>query len=121
MERYGRGVVLKGSLKPLRGAYYDWNNGKPFITWSVPQGLSSLLHELGHHRLRHDRVPENEGIILIDSIAEEAEAWLWAEERAWRHDIKFDRAGADKWFETYCTQHWKKGVVAIQWRRRSAP
>lgn len=118
MERYGRGVELQGALKALRGSYYDWNEGKPIVTWSIPQGLPCLLHELGHHRLKHDRVKENKGIILIDTIAEEAEAWLWAEERAQRHDIKFDYAMADKWFESYCTQRWKKGIVTIQWRRK---
>ena len=118
MERYGRGVVLKGCMKPLKGAYYDWNEGKPSISWNVSQGLNALLHELGHHRLKHDRLELRKKGVHIDEILEEAEAWLWAEERAYRHDIPLDYADADKWFESYCNYHWKKGVVAIQWRRK---
>ena len=118
MERYGRGVELKGSMKPLKGAYYDWNEGKPSVSWNVTQGVHALLHELGHHRLKHDRLELRGKGIHIDEIAEEAEAWLWAEERAYRHDIPFDYADADKWFETYCNRHWKKGIVTIRWRRK---
>ena len=118
MERYGRGVELKGCMKPLKGSYYEWNEGKPVVTWSVSQGLGALLHELGHHRLRHDRLELRGKGVHIDEALEEAEAWLWAEERAYRHDIKFDYPDADKWFESYCNYHWKKGVVVIQWRRK---
>ena len=116
MERYGRGVELRGTLSSHRETCYAWNDGKPYIQWAVTHGLASLLHELGHHRLRHDRLGEFKGIVRVDELAEEAEAWLWAEERARRHEVKIDYKLADKWFETYCKGRRKEGVVLINWR-----
>ena len=117
MDKYGQGVELRGTTKPLRNATYDWNDGSPYLLWSYSQPLACLLHEIGHHRLRHDRLPvDAKGVVHIDEIAEEAAAWLWAEERARRHEVAFPYGLAEKWFETYCKGRRKKGIVLINWR-----
>jgi len=62
---------------------YEWRDQKPLIIWRPTSGLMVLLHEIGHHRLKH-RCNERRELL------EEAEAWLWAERRAKIHGVRFD-------------------------------
>lgn len=78
------------------------------ILWTPLSGLSSLLHEIGHHRM------EGHGIAKtpMDELVNEAVAWRWAEWAARQENLWFDYSMADKCFATYAG----KAPLKIDWR-----
>lgn len=115
VRKYAPDVDFRVRLGPLKNAKMEWEkNGESLVlTWSVTQGMSTLLHELGHKRCKHDLTHQ-----APDDLLDEAEAWLWAEKRAHAHGIRFDYEGAEAWFETYARRRYKRGMVKIVWRYR---
>ena len=96
---------------------YDWQHGKSLIVWRPGSGLDTLLHELGHHRLRHRRETISNGEI----VAQEAAAWLWAERRARVLGVRFDYDDIDQLYnKAMRTVFWgkKRGSTnfSIDWR-----
>lgn len=83
------------------------------VLWRPSNGLTSLLHEIGHYRLRHfGPLHLERGLIAPTETVmwEEVCAWLWAERAARRHHVPFDYGQAERNFGTYCRQ------VRIAWR-----
>lgn len=90
---------------------YIYDKDEKTIQWAVGDGLTVLLHELGHHACRHRKIS------CCDSqeLEEEAEAWMWAEKWAYKHNIKFNYKRADRAFSNYqegrpnIVMNWKYG------------
>ena len=86
------------------------------VLWRPSHGLTGLLHEIGHYRLRHfGPLHLERGLIAPTEtvVWEEVTAWLWAERAARRHHTPFDYQQAERNFSTYCRQ------VRIAWRWRA--
>lgn len=80
------------------------------IVWLPENGLTSLLHEIGHHRLEGHGKPKSG----IDEIVNEAMAWRWAEWAAQQENLWFDYKIADTSFATYT----KAAPIKINWRKK---
>ena len=80
------------------------------IVWLPESGLTSLLHEIGHHRLEGHGKPKSD----MDEIVNEALAWRWAEWAAQQENLWFDYTMADRCFATYT----KRAPLKIDWRRK---
>lgn len=91
---------------------YESENGYFRITWRIPHNLETLLHEIGHHRLRH----RNPFASRTDELIAEAEAWLWAERKAKQHGITFDYETAEGAYAAYTWKGRARGPVIIDWR-----
>ncbi len=86
------------------------------VSWDPSKGLTTLLHEIGHYRLRHWGRAQLERELVAPTAAivmAEVAAWLWAEKAARRHRIVFDYGEAERAFGTYSRQ------VRIAWRHRT--
>ena len=71
----------------------------PYIVFDPREGLTTLLHELGHWATRK-QAEECKSV-----IEEEAIAWGWAEKTARRENLWFDYRKADEKFGSYAEQH----------------
>ena len=132
VRRYAPGVRLDARQLGGRmaGAWYDHARPDKEIRWGVADGLTVLLHEIGHYRLYHiitsvtysvhksnkkigrkaRPVAENGPLMW-----EEVTAWLWAEEEAKKLGIVFDYTLAEHYFNKK-KWHRKRPLVAINWR-----
>ncbi len=92
--------------------------GPEDIQWCPAQGLTKLLHEIGHYRMSPRRLAVEGNIDRANEVAEEARAWAWAEWCARQEGIWFDHRMANENFETYV--HGGKAKVylplRIKWR-----
>lgn len=80
------------------------------IVWLPEGGLTSLLHEIGHHRLEgHGKAKSD-----MDEIVNEALAWRWAEWAAQQENLWFDYKTADSSFATYT----RSAPIKINWRKK---
>jgi hypothetical protein len=115
MSRYAPSLVLRRKLAPS-GSYYTGDEPeRPVrIQWWTGDGLTTLLHELGHHVLRH-----NQKVSWRAEIMEEVEAWLWAEKTARLEKIDFDYKMAEESFAGYFTSAKRRQAVSIIWRWRN--
>ena len=88
------------------------------IVWAPRDGLTSLLHEIGHHRLE-GHAPPGAG---LEVLREEAAAWVWAEWAAWQECLWFDYAYAARCFAGHVTSYAKETgrefPIRLDWRRR---
>lgn len=123
LHRYhARSIPFEVRLRPIDSTYNYGPNFKKLpkkerriaekghsIHWAVNDGLSVLLHELGHHACKHRR----DSCCDSARLEEEAEAWIWAEKWAYRHGIKFDYKAANKAFENYQAG---RPVMVMNWR-----
>ncbi len=120
MERYAPEATLKclrRSPRTKRGRRYTYlrvarpdSNESNTIHWAPENGLASLLHEIGHHRIE-GRTDPKEG---MEQMVAEASAWRWAEWAAGQENLWFDYDQADKAFASYSRQM----PIRINWRKR---
>ena len=89
--------------------------GPDEIVWAPCEGLTVLLHEIGHYRVGR-RISGAMGEGKLGEVAEEALAWYWAEYAARVENLWFDYRAGDKWFRTYA----KSIPLTVRWRYRDA-
>lgn len=111
MEKYAPGVPLLPKFQPVQSEYREWETPRP-IKWYICDGLQTLLHEIGHHVLRHTVT----NCSWRQEVTEEAEAWLWAEKTSRKEGIPFDYAAGEKWFVTYFAAARRRPSVLINWK-----
>ncbi len=115
MADYAPGVVLALYAEPTappEGANLTEDRGMRTVYWRPQDGLTILLHELGHH---HTQEPPGEVTPEIKRFFEEMWAWTWAERTARTENIFFDYAAADRAFATYVRS---LGLcLEMKWRR----
>lgn len=120
----------------MAGAWYDHARSDREIRWGIADGLTILLHEIGHYKLHHiitevtykvhksatsdearrARHPAAHG----PALWEEVTAWLWAEEEAKKLGIPFDYPLAEHYFNRK-KWHRKRPLVTINWRYFGLP
>lgn len=116
MKHYAPALTLDCRLLGGRqpGAWYDPN--KHEIKWPMADGLTVLLHELGHYRLKHDSLYATKDTGRSE-LWEEVTAWLWAENEAKKLGILLDYKLAEHYFNR---KKWNKRtggpLVKINWR-----
>lgn len=137
MRLYAPGIRLDARQLGGRrtGAWYDHARPDPEIRWGVADGLTILLHEIGHYKLGHiivqveyhvhksaprhaarkARWPAKYG----PPLWEEVTAWLWAEKEAKKLGVQFDYTLAEHYFNLK-KWHRKRPLVSINWRYRDA-
>lgn len=111
VEQYAPGVRLKSYLKQIRTAAGLWTPEDKEIEWYIGNGLTVLLHEIGHAHLRHN----NTQLPWRARLIEEVEAWLWAEKIARKEKITFDYPKADACFEAYFVNARRRQLCFINW------
>jgi len=121
VKQYGDGVTV---FRPMvignkRASYHifhkDEDNGHTAtILWIVTDGLDTLMHELGHHVLRHGK--SDRKFSFRERIMWEVDAWLWAEKKCRAHSIPFDYKSCTAQFESYFTNNYQYQWVKINWR-----
>ena len=111
VEKYAPGVPLRSKFNYVESEYREWETPRP-IKWYICDGLQILLHEIGHHVMRHT----NTDATWRQEVLEEVEAWLWAEKTARKESILFDYAVAEKWFLTYFSSVNRRQLVLINWK-----
>lgn len=136
VRRYAPGVKLDARQLGGRmaGAWYDHARPDREIRWGIADGLTVLLHEIGHcklghiitevtyrvhksateHEARKARWPARHGTALWEEVT----AWLWAEKEAKKLDISFDYALAEHYFNLK-KWHRRRPLVKINWRYRA--
>lgn len=82
------------------------------IKWPLADGLTVLLHEIGHYKKKHVRLECCDGKMLMEEI----EAWLWAEHAAKTLGIEFDYKSAEHYFGR---KKYNRFRVGLQWRHRA--
>ena len=112
ISRYAPGVHLKSVLKNIRTANGLWVPDDQAIEWYIGNGLTILLHEIGHAHLRHN----NTKLPWRARLIEEVEAWLWAEKIARKEKIPFEYDKADECFEVYFENARRRQLCFINWR-----
>ena len=90
----------------------DENPSESEIRWAIGDGITALLHEIGHHKVRYEESAKTQGEAL--TLIDEAKAWVWAEATAHREGIWFDYVKADKYFAS----HAGGMPVCVRWRFR---
>ena len=115
MARYAADVELrilrtKGNPKAWIWIQSDGSQETERIDWANGDGLTSLLHEIGHHRVRE--TPSGETGDTLISLIWEARAWVWGEECARRENLYFNYELADRSFATHAGEL----PVRINWR-----
>ena len=86
------------------------------ISWAINDGLTGLLHEIGHAVLHHTL---DEGRDGLPALFEEVEAWLWAERSAVRFTLGFNYPFADNCFKGHLECNEKPGdCIIINWAHR---
>ena len=103
MATHAPGVVLALYAKPLTTATVDGPNlteDGPVHTiyWRPQDGLTCLLHEIGHGHVKEPPEPIHPD---IKQLFDEVWAWVWAEETARAENLNFDYRAADKSFGSY--------------------
>jgi hypothetical protein len=126
MRRFAPGVTLESRLLGGRtnGAWYDPLKNE--IKWPIADGLTVLLHEIAHYKLKHVTQEvyvtkgTDPGEVIARGIAlwEEVTAWLWAEETANRLGVAFDYSLAEHYFNRKKFNR-KMPLVKLNWRYRS--
>lgn len=112
MARYAPAQTpLEKKFGPAQSRHHEQERPRK-IVWYIGDGLSVLLHEIGHAVLRH----HDTSATWRQCIIEEVEAWLWAESIARKERIVFDYKGAEKWFNTYFVNSSRPIMVKINWR-----
>jgi hypothetical protein len=78
-------------------------SGRLKIRWAPRNGYTTLLHEIGHLRLRHfgSKAQARQRGSKAEAVMAEAAAWLWAEHAARKAKLPFNYALADLGFRTY--------------------
>ncbi len=113
MHKYAPTVVLalydKGS-EPAEGPNLTIDPKAHTIYWRPAEGLTVLLHELGHTQTSEP----TEGPLDFRLIFREAFAWEWAEATARKEDIFFDYRAAERLFDSYAA----KLPLRMRWRDR---
>jgi hypothetical protein len=91
---------------------FQKTSGSLRIRWAPRNGYTTLLHEIGHLRLRHfsSKAKARERASKAEAIMAEAAAWLWAEDAARKAKLPFDYELADLGFRTYVEN------VRVGWR-----
>ena len=124
VKQYGDGVttfrpMVVGNKKASWHIFHeDEENGHTAtILWIVSDGLDSLMHELGHHVLRHGKTDRN--FTFRERIMWEVDAWLWAEKKCRAHSISFDYDCIEKQFAVYFRAHRQYQWVNINWRYKN--
>ena len=112
MAQYAPGIRLKSVLRNIRSASGLYTPKEKEIEWYIGNGLTVLLHEIGHAHLRHN----NTGLPWRARLIEEVEAWLWAEKTARKEKILFDYPQADECFEVYFINAKRRQLVFINWQ-----
>jgi len=133
MRRYAPEIRLDARQLGGRraGAWYDHARPDKEIRWGVADGLTVLLHEIGHYRLghiivslsyhvhksatRHEARKARPVAHNGPQMWEEVTAWLWAEEEAKKLGITFDYTLAEHYFNRK-KWHRKRPLVIINWR-----
>ncbi|MGI0014160.1 MAG: hypothetical protein ACREBU_12075 [Nitrososphaera sp.] len=92
------------------GAWYVYDD--KVIKWPIADGLTVLLHEIGHHLLQHNKIP----CCLWGEFGEEVTAWLWAERTAKKLGILFDYNLAEHYF--YRKKYNKRRFVLLNWQHK---
>ena len=120
MERYAPEATLKclrQSPRTKRGKRTSYllvanaDSSEPnTIHWALENGLTALLHEIGHHRIEGRANPKKG----MEEVIAEAIAWRWAEWAAGHENLWFDYDGADRAFASYT----KRMPIKINWRKR---
>lgn len=90
-------LVIKFGHNGTGGMAYKIN-GKLTIHWWPSRGITTLLHEIGHIRLKH---VHTEHVCAAQEIRHELQAWKWAETVARIEGVVFDYAIAEAAFLTY--------------------
>ena len=115
----------------MAGAWYDHARPDKEIRWGIADGLTVLLHEIGHCKLSHiitdvqyhvhksasrsERKKARPVAVYGPLLWEEVTAWLWAEEEAKKLGVSFDYALAEHYFNRK-KWHRKRPLVIINWR-----
>ena len=115
LERYIPGAILriKWGGRRTESVSVDDEAGTITVRWNPASGFTTLLHEIGHYRLRHHGPAQLERELIApkaSTILAEVAAWLWAERAARRHRLTFDYDRANRAFRTYTRD------VQIAWR-----
>jgi len=105
------GVDFEWSLRWQESEYRTYEDGCSTVFWCVGDGLSALLHELGHAVLRHRKE-----LPWRANMVQEVEAWLWAEKTARKESIPFDYGGAEDDMKAYFRDAKKRPLFTINWR-----
>lgn len=109
MLRYAQEVKLV--IKPGGADRLDFDEGQrdeAVIVFDPREGLTLLLHELGHwNTLERTKTAKS-------VIEEEVFAWEWAERAARRENLWFDYHKANEKFDSYAELH--NVEVRIKWK-----
>lgn len=115
MLRYAPEVELEIKPGGADRLLFDERTGAdPKIIFDPREGLTLLLHELGHWNTLRE-------IKDCSTIEEEAVAWAWAERCARRENLWFDYNKAESCFEGYMKPDKKRRFwmpLQMQWAYR---
>src|SRR5574337_1048700 len=92
--------LLKKRGSPTLYQSYEDQPDPDDIAWNPGDGLTRLLHEIGHFRIGK-RPIRNAPVTQAETVIEEAVAWQWAEWAARHENLNFDYAAAERAFDTY--------------------
>ena len=120
VARYAPGLTLKVAdcrigrkrtrVSMVRVARADSADPNMLVWQPLNGGFTTLLHEIGHHRLEGHGTPKS----ALAEIVNEAVAWRWAEWAARQENLWFDYEMADRDFATYT----RSAPIKINWRKK---